>query len=133
MDTSDQYLQLLIEKTLVDEDRKQKYLQALPRMNTELRLKLLIQLLRLSAAKMQVELTDRFEAKMMELYDQKKDDFDQGLYADLANQVLTEYSDEIESSFTTTISDEDRAESVRKAHEIAEKLRQLAEEVKALQ
>lgn len=133
MDTSDQYLQTLIEKTLLDEERKQRYLSALPKMGTELKLKMLIQLLRLRAAKMQLELNDRFEAKVMELYEQKKDDFDQGLYADIANQVLTEYSDEIEGSVTTTMSDTDKEESAQKAREIAEKLRQLAEEVKALQ
>lgn len=133
MDTSDQYLQTLIEKTLLDEERKEKYLSALPKLNTELKLKLLIQLLRLRAAKMQLELNDRFEAKVIELYEQKKDDFNQGLYADIANQVLTEYSDEIEGSVTTTMSDTDKEESAKRAHEIAEKLRQLAEEVKALQ
>jgi len=133
MNTSEQYLQTLIEKTLLDEERKQKYLSALPKMDTELKLKMFVQLLRLRAAKMQLELNDRFEAKMMELYEEKRDDFDQGLYADIANQVLTEYSDEIEGSVTTSLSDADKEDSIQKAHEIAEKLRQLAEEVKALQ
>ena len=132
MNRTDLLLQSLIKKTIHDENRSEKYIKALPKMNAEEKLRMLTQLLEYSALQLEQKYEDKIEEKFLEIYENKDDDFGPETFAAVADQLIAEFANDREEMSLSEMDEADKQDARTKAQAIADKLKELADEVNTL-
>lgn len=129
---SDQALIALIETSVQDPDRKNLYASVVPKLSSEEKLTMMVELLEYSTVQMENSFNQRLEEKLEEIYDNQNDEFTTGTFEALADEVLNDFAAHMQTETVGSLAAADSKQSHERASEIAEKLRQLADEVNSL-
>ncbi len=126
---SDNLLISLVDKVILDEQRKELYTRAIPRMTAEEKVQMLVGLLEYGAIQLEHEFEDKLDEKLEELYDTMDDSFTTETFETLSNELLAQFLENIVEGQVESMAKSDTDISRAKAQEVAQRLRDLADEL----